>query len=218
MRAWFLNLGPPSKVSAEEAAADLEAILGTRPALAVGCEAVAKGKLPPAPPGYVKIRDTAPPGRANMYAYVRDAKNLPWGWDDCRVTFPRVQHPHMGPHPPRSILRFPYRGAQIIVAHKPPAWEGAGPARTEHDRRLAARMDPTENRDRPRLLLWDCNGLEGAERLAEQVRGRVVGTEIDSAIVRRVHVIEHGYREGIGGHRFHTDHKHGAFFLRWKPA
>lgn len=216
MRAWFLNLGPPSEVSPDEASADLEAIWSTEPALLVGCEGVLKGKLPGPGKGNVKIRDRSNPGRDNLYAYVRDVDSdrFRWTWEDCSVTFPRNKYP--GTHPARSILRFPYRGAQIVVAHKPPLWKGAGAAREEHDRRLARMMSPDENREKTRLLFWDCNGMNGARDLADTIDARVIGDRIDCAVGRRVEVLEQGYRTQVDGHRFATDHPWGAFYLRWR--
>lgn len=219
-RAWFLNLGPPSESRPYEACADLEAILATGPGLVLGCEAVGDGGLAKAPKGYVRIRDRSTPGRDNLYAYVKDETGeCAHKWRDCKETFPRAQHPHLGPHPPRAILRFSWRGAQIVVAHKPPAWKGAGPARVEHDEYLAKMMNPEPNRQRARLLFWDCNGMAGAQELADRVDGRVVGDKIDSAVVRKVTVEEWSYKRAVQGHYFSTDHPWGAFFLRFQlPA
>lgn len=217
MRAWFLNLGPGSTTSPDEANADIEAILRTNPALTLGCESVLKGPLPPAPKGVVKMRDTSTPGRANIFAYARDPDGeIREKWTDCSTEFPRAQHPHLGPHPARSILQFPFQGQQIVVAHKPPLWKGAGKARWEHDQRLRRIMNPDKDRDRAHLLFWDCNGMKGAQALARRVEGWVVGDKIDNSVVRRIQVVEHGYRRSVGGHTFATDHPWGAFFLRWK--
>lgn len=123
-------------------------------------------------------------------------------------------------HWPRSILSFPYFGAQIVVAHKPPLWPGAARARSEHDMKLVRIMNPGDNgkvgRARSRALFWDSNGVSGAESLANKVDGRVVGDKIDNTVVRRVKVTEHGYRQGIGKHKFATDHPWGAFFMRFE--
>ena len=220
MRAWFLNLGPTSTTTEAEANRDIKAMLATDPALVLGCEAGAKGDLPPAGKNRVKIRDTSNEGRANIFAYVKgvDRDQFKWDWVDCNKEFPRAENPEMGAHPARSILRFPLDGEQIVVAHKPPAWKGAGPARAEHDLKVAKIMKPTKGYDpkRGRMLFWDCNGMDGARSLAEKVDGWVVGEQIDCAVVRKIKVVEHGYREGVGGHRFATDHEHGAFFLRWE--
>jgi hypothetical protein len=217
MRVWFLNLGPGSTTTNREADADIEAILHSRPALALGVESVDKGPLPPAPKGYVKIRDTSNPGRANIFAYVHDPDGeVKEKWTDCTTEFPRAEHPHLGMHPARSILQFPFQGQQIVVAHKPPLWKGAGKARWEHDQKVARIMKPDKAPDRGRLLFWDCNGMEGAQALARRVDGWLVGEHIDNAVVRKVNIVEHGYREGVGGHHFATDHPWGAFFLRWK--
>jgi hypothetical protein len=220
MRAWFLNLGPTSTTTEAEANADIKAMLATDPALVLGCEGVAKGDLPPAGKGRIKIRDTSNEGRANLWAYIKgaDKDQFKWDWTDCTKSFPRALHPEMGMHPPRSILRFPFFGEQIVVAHKPPAWKGSGPARWEHDQKLVRIMKPGKGYDprRSRMLFWDCNGLPGARKLADRVDGWVVGNEIDCAVVRKIKVVEHGYRKGVGGHRFATDHEHGAFFLRWE--
>jgi len=214
MRAWFLNLGP-STTTPQEAASDIRAMLRTEPALVMGCESLDKGPLPNAP-GYTKIRDTSLPGRANIFAYVKDAPDLKWDWVDCHLKFPRAEHPELGPHWPRSILRFPLHGEQVIVAHKPPLWKGAGPARWEHDQKLSRMMNPDRNRQRSRMLFWDCNGMEGAQALARRVDGWVVGEHIDNAVVRKVQVVEKGYRPGVDGHHFATDHPWGAFYLRFK--
>lgn len=217
MRAWFLNLGPPSLVSPKEANADIEAIWSTDPALLVGCEAIAKGPLPGPGSGNLKVRDSSTNGRANLFAYVKGVTKdkFWWTWEDCASEFPRNKYP--GQHPPRSILRFRFQGSQVVVAHKPPAWDGAAKARAEHDRRLARIMDPSTDSRQSRLLFWDSNGLEGAQALADQIAGKVVGTHIDNAVVRRVKVIEFAYKKGVNGHQFHTDHPWGAFYLRWKP-
>lgn len=216
MRAWFLNLGPSSTTPAE-ADSDIRAILRTNPALLLGCESVGKGALPAPGPNRVKIRDTSNSGRGNIFAYVRDAdESLDWKWTDCSKEFPRAEHPQLGPHPARSILQFPFQGEQIVVAHKPPLWKGAGPARWEHDQRLRRIMNPGKNQDRGRLLFWDCNGMKGAQALARRIDGWVVGDKIDNTVVRRIQVVEQGYRRSIGGHTFATDHPWGAFFLRWK--
>jgi hypothetical protein len=216
VRAWFLNLGPSSTTD-REANADIEAILETNPALVTGCESVGKGPLLAPGKGRTKIRDTSNAGRANLFAYVRDPDgDLEWKWTDCSKEFPRAIHPKLGPHPARSILRFPFQGQQIVVAHKPPMWRGAGPSRWEHDQRIARIMNPDRDRDRSRLLFWDSNGMAGAEALARRIEGRVVGDKIDNAVVRRIQVVEHGYRRSVGGHTFATDHPWGAFFLRWK--
>lgn len=217
-RAWFLNLGP-STTTTTEADGDIRAILRTEPALVVGCEAIGKGSLPSPGKTYVRIRDTSRPGRANLFAYVKgvDPAKFEWHWTDCATEFPRNKYPGM--HWPRSILRFSFQGAQVVVAHKPPAWKGAGPARAEHDDHLARIMNPDDGGEkdhkRSRLLLWDSNGLEGAERLADQVDGRVVGKHIDQALVRQVEVVAHDYRTAINGHTFHTDHPWGAFFIQF---
>lgn len=216
MRVWFLNLGPGSSTTNREADADINAILHTRPALALGCESDKKGPLPPAPKDYVKIRDTSRPGRSNIFAYVHDPHGkMEWHWSDCTTEFPRAEHPNLGPHPARSILRFPFQGQQIVVAHKPPLWRGAGPARWEHDNRVRRMMNPDKNPDRAHLLFWDCNGVKGAQTLAHRVDGWLVGDRIDNAVVRKVNVVEQGYREGVNGHQFATDHPWGAFFMRW---
>jgi len=207
-------------VSPAEAAEDIAAIWATEPALLVGCEATGKGRLPAAGPGNVKVRDQSTTGRADLFAYIRNPDGpFRWAWTDCRRSYPRLLHPDLGPHPPNAILRFPYRGTQILVGHKPPAWPGADPARDEYDNHLARIMDPDRNRDRSRILLWDSNGVLGARSLADRIRGRVVGDHIDGAVVvRRVRVLESGYRRMVKGHRLHTDHPHGAFFIRWTDA
>lgn len=226
MRAWFINLGPPSLVSPKEANGDISAIWETEPGLLMGCEAIDKGPLPPAGKGNVKIRDTSRNGRDNIWAYIKGAKDNPnfgWDWIDCTKSFPRAEHPDLGPHPPRSILRFPFDGSQIVVAHKPPLWKGAGPARWEHDQRLARIMNPDRDKKRSRMLFWDSNGVSGSRALARKIEAHVVGetggskdTMIDHAVVRRIQVVEAGYRHGIGRHKFHTDHPWGAYFIRWE--
>lgn len=213
MRAWFINLGPSSTTS-REANADIEAILRTNPALVLGCESGMKGPLPN-DPAYGKIRDTTTEGRANIFAYVKGGIHT-WEWKDCKTEFPRAEHPNLGLHPARSILHFPYVGTQIVVAHKPPLWRGAGPARWEHDQKIRRIMNPDRDRDRARLLFWDCNGMEGAQKLAHRVDGWLEGDHIDNAVIRRIQVVEKGYRRGVGGHTFATDHPWGAFFLRWR--
>lgn len=212
-RAWFLNLGP-STTTDREASSDIKAMLNTKPALVLGCEAIGKGALPHAPPGYVKIRDTSIEGRANIFAYVQTFSNpLDWKWTDCNKEFPRNNGP--GQHWPRSILQFPFGKAQIVVAHKPPLWKGAGPARWEHDQKLAKIMEPNDNPKRTRLLFWDSNGMDGAEKLADKIGGRVIGSKIDNCIVRKVDNQAHDYKNSADGHVFHTDHPWGALWVRW---
>ena len=216
MRAWFLNLGP-STTTDREAEADIRAILRTNPSLLMGCESNGKGQLPDGGKNHTKIRDQSNPGRGNIFAYVKGVdEKFRWEWVDCSQEFPRAEAPGM--HWARSILRFPYKGEQIVVAHKPPAWKGAGKARWEHDQKLRRILKPTSGYDlkRSRMLFWDCNGMKGAKKLAERTDMRVVGEKIDNSLVRRVEVIEHGYREGVGGHRFATDHAWGAYFIRFK--
>lgn len=211
MRAWFLNLGPSSTTTAE-ANADIEAIWATEPGLLLGCESNGKGPLPGPGKGNVKIRDVSIPGRANLFAYARGVERVKWDWEDCNYGFPRNKYPGM--HWPRSILRFPYRGAQVVVAHKPPLWKGAAKARWEHDQRLTRMMDPDTNRKRARMLFWDCNGMDGARALAESIDCWVVGDRIDNALLRKARVVEYGYRRGVEGHTFATDHPWGALYLR----
>lgn len=216
MKAWFLNLGP-STTTNNEAYRDINAILDTNPTLLVGCEAIGKGNLPPVGrlngERSTKIRDTTMPGRANLFAYVQ-ADDVEYKWTDCIQEFPRNKGP--GQHWPRSILQFPFRGEQIVVAHKPPLWKGAGPARAEHDNKLYSIMQPGPNRQRSRMLLWDSNGMTGAETLADRIDGRVIGKHIDCAIVRNIEIIDRQYKTGIDGHKFATDHPWGALFVRFK--
>jgi hypothetical protein len=216
MRAWFINLGPSSTTD-REAAADINAILATEPDLLLGCEANGKGSLPAPHKDQTKIRDTSRPGRANLFAYVNsdlDPSNVKW--TDCNQTFPRNNGP--GQHWPRSIVQFPFQGQQIVVAHKPPLWRGSGPARYEHDRKLASILNPgqtTTTRSRSRLLMWDCNGMDGAETLADKVDARVVGDRIDCAIIRKITIKDWDYRKSIDGHKFATDHPWGALFVQF---
>jgi hypothetical protein len=180
----------------------------------MGCEAIGKGTLPNAPKGMVKIRDTSREGRANLFAYVRtDDEDFEWKWTDCTKEFPRNQGPGM--HWARSILQFPLGKRQIVVAHKPPMWKGAGDARWEHDQKLKQIMNPKPNMKRQRLLFWDSNGMHGANALADRVKGRVVGDRIDNAIVRNLNNVAHDYKNGVEGHAFHTDHPWGALWLRF---
>lgn len=215
MRAWFLNLGPSTTTDAQ-ANRDISAVWETQPALLVGCEAIGKGNLPSAGRGRgTKIRDISKPGRANLFAYVDADLDPDWiKWTDCTTEFPRNERP--GNHWPRSILSFPFLGQQIVVAHKPPLWKGAAPARSEHDKRLKRILSPEKNHDRSRMLLWDSNGMKGAYNLASAVGMRVVGDHIDNALVRRIEVTEVDYRKQINGHKFATDHPWGALFIRFK--
>jgi len=229
MHAWFLNLGPPSKVSIKEANSDIRAILATEPDLFLGCEGVGKGRLPN-DDKYGVIRDLSTEGRANIFAYAKGG--IPaFEWKDMKLKFPKKPGTP-GMHAARSFVRFNYKGAQIVVAHNQPDWFGTGPSRLEHEARLVHNLAPwtdleqwkqrkidvrEESRARARMLFWDRNmQMPEAREFAERVDGWVVGEEIDCAITRHVTVINKGYTRKVNGHTVHTDHPWGAFHLQFR--
>src|SRR5437868_1981880 len=171
MHGYFLNLGPPSKVSAVEAASDIQAMLADPDAQFVtGVEAVLKGALP-SRQGWTKFRDNSRQGRANIYAYFRTPGVGQHHFNDMDVKFNR-EPPRKGKHAPRSFLVVNYRTIQFTIAHHPPGWLGTADARREHLNELAASFAPWTQDDRwdrrtdhgkmlakekKRLLLWDRN-------------------------------------------------------------
>lgn len=226
MRAWFVNLGPSSTTPAE-ADADILALAETGADVVAGCESIGKHPLVEIP-GMQRITNLGTPGRANLFAYVRgEATSI--RWTDCALRFPRNQHPNLGPHPARGILRFTYQKRLWVIGHQAPEWPGAGPARQEYEAKLERLLAPWtdvakwskrthESRVRAsrrgRVLLWDCNGVPEAADLAKRVQGELVGNRVDNAIVRRVGVVDKGYKRIVGGHRLSTDHKSGAFWIK----
>jgi hypothetical protein len=229
MRAVFLNLGPPSKVSPAEAAADIRAILATEPDIFVGVEAVAKGKLPSATKlGYVKIKDNSTQGRANLFAYLKATELPHFSFEDMTQDFAR-EPGRSGRHVPRAYLKFNWRRIGWLLGHEPPGWPGTLAARAEYERRLRSEFarwtdeerwsklaESTKNRlrNKPRVLLWDRNmPLPAFRKFASSCDAWVVGETVDSAMYRHVSIGDHGYTRVFDGHRIHTDHKRGAFIL-----
>jgi hypothetical protein len=223
----FLNLGP-SSTTIKEANSDIRAILETEPAFLVGCESVGKGALPNVEP-YFKIRAFKPQGRANIFAYVR-GQLLSHEWEDGRVRFPK-EPGRSGWHVPRSFVHFNYKGIQFTVAHHPPDWPGAGPARVESLNMIRRNFAPwtdlakwnkmsdtrkAQARKKPRILLWDRNmGPIEFKSYAESCAAWPVGENIDSAMFRNLSMESHGYTRRFSGHSVHTDHPWGAFVLKF---
>ena len=225
----FLNLGPPSLVSASEANEDILAIREEwNPDVIWGCEGVGKGALPILR-GRDKVRGHRPPGRAGLWGYFDDDVNPKW--TDMEREFPRAIHPHLGPHPARSIYRVNAWGAQFIDAHHPPGWKGSGPARLEHRRALESMLNPWRRddwrrvwdtaekramaRERVRVLGWDSNmSLRVMRAFAERVGGELVGDKIDCLVVRNAYVVDWKYTKRVGNHTLHTDHRHGCLRAR----
>jgi len=65
------------------------------------------------------------------------------------------------------------------------------------------------------MLLWDSNGMKGANTLADKIDARVIGDHIDNALIRRVLIQDWDYRKSINGHKFATDHPWGALFIQF---
>jgi hypothetical protein len=230
--AVFLNLGPPSKVSVAEAAADIRAILESGVDWLVGCEAVGKGQLPRVESHEV-IRDRTRPSRANIYAYARKGQIKSFKWEDMVLKFDR-EPGRPGKHPPRSYTKYRANRVHNKVAHHPPAWPGTGAAREEHLRRLRHDFAPWTDHEywerikqstreqlkaRPQVLFWDRNmTMPAFRKFAASCDAWAVGDKIDCMMGRNVVVLDQGYQRKFDGHTVHTDHPWGAFHIRFKVA
>jgi hypothetical protein len=227
MQGYFLNLGPPSKVSPEEAFGDIEAMLHV-PGIdfVVGCEGVAKGALPKMPWTHgIKVRDRSRSGRANMYGYFKGADHGKPVWNDMDVKFSRKPG-KKGFIPPRSYFKINYKSVQFIVAHHPPGWEGTHYARREHLNELSRDLAPwleddrwerrssagkQQAKEKSRILTWDRNMRVDQHRaFANYCDADAHGVRVDSCITRNLEDVEVTYSRKVGSHSVHTDHPWGA--------
>jgi hypothetical protein len=227
LSGYFLNLGPPSKVSVAEAAADIQAMLWDESAdFVVGCESVAKGVLPSFAAG-TKVRDRSSQGRANVYGYFR-GKAGPHKFADMSVKF-KKEPGRSGLHAPRAFFKINYQGVKFIVAHHPPNWPGTDAAREEHLRSLRHEIAPWSDEERwgrlksatrdqlkakPTILLWDRNmNVPPHRAFAESCDATAAGVRVDSVLYRNLENVEVTYSRRVGPqhkHRVHTDHPWGA--------
>lgn len=216
--------------------AEVLAILATGPVILAGCEGVGY-LLPDQVPGYRLIRNRSTEGHSNVWAYVAD--HVPVTrvkWHRCRVTWQRVKRPSLT-HPPRVILSFRAAEVQVLVAHAPQVDPpNTSPAREEILERLTLLMSPwrrpfwhllpsrirARETIRPRVLLWDPNGL--GNKLAAKVGGRAIGSAIEGAVTtgRRTFGLRVRFPERAAGVALRSDHGQALrFFLsfprRWVP-
>lgn len=151
--------------------AELRAILHpTTPRLIAGFSEANRYPFPQIP-GYTLIRDRSTASRGNIAAYINTTYYQGHRWIDLHHTWDRTQHP--GRHEPRSFPIIRAGGAQLTIAHQPPAGHDTRPAQMESIDALTRTIAPwtrphfTGNhhtaRQRPRLLLWDANLRPGED-------------------------------------------------------
>lgn len=199
----FENLGPtdrPAQIEAElrAQANDLRRDPDRRQPKVIGvCEAIGK-RLPHLARYGAPIRDTSPPGRANLALYVLDRLESDWSWIDLHETWPRTEHP--GTHPPRSLLVAQVDDWRVIVGHAPPLGRGTADARNEWLTAIGAQIHAVSG---PVLALTDPNGL--AARL---LRPNVVtsGSPVEAAHGKGVILDAHTV-EVLNGVPMRTDHR-----------
>lgn len=221
-RLSFYNLDnhrPPGQVADE-----IRAMLSMRPAVLGLCEATYNlvGVA-----GYLLLRDTSTPGRANVAAYVKTTLEVDAiQWHDLEQTWTRTNPGATGQHPPRSILEFRAGAMQVLVAHQPPkGTDNVKPSQQEGIDKLTARMAPWTRddwTDRPaddkrdakaqaRVVIWDANRTPyesgpGPTMLASKIGGDPVGSHIDGAVIRAGRAKMVRYPSQVDGVQLCSDH------------
>lgn len=198
------------------------------------CEAVGN-TLPPVK-DMKKIRDVSTKARANIAAYVNPEVYGRHYWVDLKKTWPRVKHPHLGQHPPRSFLVIVLAdGTQVVVFHMPqrplPSHGEATAralvdARMEHLNALVEVMAPWSRETwekrasgaqrraltRARLGLTDYNArLDDpiVKALCSRAKLQVHGRPVDLLFEREVEVTRGPeYVERLQSIAFQSDHQH----------
>lgn len=216
---WFYNLGTPTErdtgyqSAGRQVARELAALAKAGPALIGVAEAI--GYRLPRLDGYVLVRDTSRPGRANVALYVRRDQLLRRiRWHDQHQTWSRTQHP--GQHPARSILECRVNHCLVVVDHQPPKGTDNVLASQQESLNTVVRIaNRPWNRRRPCLVLTDANrtaseprSLPGPAQLAHRIDGQVHGDRIDCLITRRLHVDALAYVHRAAGVLLKSDHHH----------
>lgn len=194
---------------------EIRAMLKRKPMYLALCEAITYDL--PEVEGYSLMHDRSTKSRGNLARYVRDdvAPRHDGEWVDLTVEWKRTDHPGM--HEPRSIYHEVLRnGVRMVVTHapqKPNRKTDTRPARAEW---VSAMKNLAARWRRPFILIGDWNGT-GAEEtsatvIAESLKGTVVGTRIDAAVVKGLYPTAATYPQQVGGVALLSDHKHALKF------